>query len=113
MSSISSDGWIRIFDLGLLPSPFSPSSASEHIENGKKTSIPTLTSISEYDTKGSRLICCSLAEGDSTSIPQTGKRKAQDEDSSNEESKNEENAEEVHEIEDEEEEEEEEEEDES
>lgn len=71
VSSVSSDGFIRIFDLGALPAPRSSSTESD----GQKGEIPALESIAEYDTKGSRLTCCTLADGEEPTKAGTGKRK--------------------------------------
>ncbi|CAL1714478.1 unnamed protein product [Somion occarium] len=71
VSTISSDGKIRIYDLASLPTV--PT-------NGEKTQ---LTPVAEYDTKGSRLTCVTLADGD-IAIPQAanvnGKRKRGEQD---------------------------------
>ena len=65
--TISSDGFIRIFDLSAL----SETSDSKPV---------VLTSIAEYDTKGSRLTCCTLEDGEVPStVGANGKRKRGDE----------------------------------
>ncbi|KAH8116375.1 WD40 repeat-like protein [Phellopilus nigrolimitatus] len=72
LSTVSSDGWVRIFDLGPLASLDKAASKGE---------IQALTAIAEYDTKGSRLTCCALADGEITPAGDvTGKRKLEDED---------------------------------
>lgn len=71
VASVSSDGFIRIFDLGALPAPH-----STPIElSGEKGGIPALEAVAEYDTKGSRLTCCTLADGETPAKVGTGKRK--------------------------------------
>lgn len=68
--TISSDGWIRTFDLA----PVFSSNLDSPIE---------LQSIAEYDTRGSRLTCMTLADGELVEDKQqvmNGKRKHVDED---------------------------------
>ena len=77
MCTISSDGWIRIFDLGVLD-------AIDESDVGKNAR--TLEAIAAYDTNGSRLTCCTLADGEAPVSSVTGKRKLDDKDSSDEES---------------------------
>ncbi|EJD07517.1 WD40 repeat-like protein [Fomitiporia mediterranea MF3/22] len=73
MCTASSDGWIRIFDLIDLDS-------LDGTETGKD--VKSLNAIAEYDTKGSRLTCCTLADGEIPVSGVTGKRKhGEDEDS--------------------------------
>lgn len=66
-STICSDGKIRVFDLALLPAKDSSSSGER----------PHLSPLAEYDTKGTRLTCMAIADGEavSTSTPANGKRK--------------------------------------
>lgn len=64
LSTISSDGKIRIFDLASIP------------KLGSKDAKTEITPLTEYDTKGSRLTCCTLAEGEP--IINNGKRKLDD-----------------------------------
>lgn len=66
MSTISSDGWIRIFDIGYL---------SDQIKSAEKGQTPQLQAIAEYDTKGTRLTCCALADGEAIAPTVNGKRK--------------------------------------
>lgn len=54
LSSVSSDGTVNVYDLSLLP-------GSTPIE---ASSIPEISPIVTYDSKGSRLTCITLAEGD-------------------------------------------------
>lgn len=66
-TTISSDGKIRVYDLADVPTgPPSPNAR------------PQLTSIAEYDTKGTRLTCMSMADGEAvhaSSMGVNGKRK--------------------------------------
>ena len=75
MSSISSDGWIRIFDIGQL---------SERLKLAEGKEVPQITSIASYDTKGTRLTCCALADGEAVALKVTGKRKGDFEDDDDE-----------------------------
>ena len=76
MSTVSSDGWIRLFDLGTLNSLQSTASSKN---------VPQLEAIASYDTKGSRLTCCTLADGEAPVQSAIGKRKHEEsEDSENE-----------------------------
>lgn len=60
-TTISSDGKIRVFDLADVPTgPPSPNAR------------PQLTSIAEYDTKGTRLTCMSMADGEAVHASRTG-----------------------------------------
>ena len=61
--TISSDGKIFVYDMASLPEP---SSASSKIE---------ITPKAEYDTKGTRLTCVTVAEGDVAAGSDNGKRK--------------------------------------
>jgi protein MAK11 len=54
LSSVSSDGTINVYDLSLLPPP----SLSEEIDIVETSPVVT------YDSKGSRLTCVTLADGD-------------------------------------------------
>ncbi|KAI0831978.1 WD40 repeat-like protein [Trametes gibbosa] len=63
--TISSDGKVRLFDLAALP-----------VSSEEKTLLEPVT---EYDTKGTRLTCLALADGDSDAkLPVNGKRKRED-----------------------------------
>ncbi|KAL5531595.1 hypothetical protein ACEPAG_4472 [Sanghuangporus baumii] len=73
MSTVSSDGWVRIFDLGILDSIGSTIASKDVIQ---------LEAIASYDTKGSRLTCCTLADGETPVQSVTGKRKHEDDDES-------------------------------
>lgn len=64
--TISSDGKVRLFDLAALPA-----SSEERTQ---------LEAVAEYDTKGTRLTCVALADGDvDAKAPANGKRKREDE----------------------------------
>jgi protein MAK11 len=56
LSSVSSDGTVNVYDLSLLPPP-----APVMIAPGD---IPEITPLVTYDSKGSRLTCVTLAEGE-------------------------------------------------
>ena len=65
--TISSDGKVRLFDLAALPA-----SSETKVE---------LQPATEYDTKGTRLTCLTLADGESGSgLAVNGKRKRDDDD---------------------------------
>ena len=51
--TISSDGFVRVFDLFSLPAHLKKS-------NGKEAAVPELASIASYDSRGSRLTCLSV-----------------------------------------------------
>jgi len=54
LSSVSSDGTINVYDLSLLPPP-----------NPKETTeIPEISPVTTYDSRGSRLTCVTLADGE-------------------------------------------------
>lgn len=75
--TISSDGWLRTFDLA-------------PVLSSKLDSTIELQSIAEYDTKGSRLTCMTLADGELVDDKQqviNGKRKHVDEDDADEDQK--------------------------
>jgi len=70
VATISSDGKILIYDLASLPNEI-PEPTSE---------ILSITSIGDYDTKGSRLTCLTLANGSDADAPAIiGKRKRTEE----------------------------------
>lgn len=78
MATISSDGKILIFDLGSIPTGISGEETSE---------VQSINQIGEYDTKGSRLTCITLAEGgdhDEDSSVLMGKRKRGDDENESE-----------------------------
>ncbi len=54
LSSVSSEGTINIYDLSLLPPP----SLSEKVDTVE------ISPVVEYDSKGSRLTCVTLADDD-------------------------------------------------
>jgi len=54
LSSVSSDGTVNVYDLSLLPPP-APIAPSD---------IPEISPVVTYDSKGSRLTCVTLAEGE-------------------------------------------------
>lgn len=57
LSTVSSDGWINIYDLAhLVHASRSEASAGKPLGNVHKP-------VASYDTKGSRLTCCFLADG--------------------------------------------------
>ena len=53
-SSVSSDGTVNVYDLSLLPPPATTAPSD----------IPEISPVVTYDSKGSRLTCVTLAEGD-------------------------------------------------
>jgi hypothetical protein len=65
LSSVSSDGTVSVYDLSLLPPP-APIAPSD---------IPEISPVVTYDSKGSRLTCVTLAEGevDHAERPSPGK----------------------------------------
>jgi protein MAK11 len=68
-ATISSDGKIRVFDLADVPAGMpSPNDRTQ------------LSAVAEYDTKGTRLTCMSMADGDSTSgpAPSIGEKRKRD-----------------------------------
>ena len=64
-STISSDGKVRVYDLAEVPST----------PEGKPKE---LTPIAEYDSKGSRLTCMAMADGEMSPHAANGKRKRED-----------------------------------
>jgi protein MAK11 len=54
LSSVSSDGTVNVYDLSILPPP-APIAPSD---------IPEISPVVTYDSKGSRLTCVTLAEGE-------------------------------------------------
>ncbi|THV02558.1 WD40 repeat-like protein [Dendrothele bispora CBS 962.96] len=82
MSSVSSDGKIHVYDL------FDLSSLVKEKDGSKTVTVVEIQPVAVYDTKGTRLTCLALADGEVTSIPvvaRNGKRKrgqSEDEDSS-------------------------------
>jgi protein MAK11 len=54
LSSVSSDGTFNVYDLSLLPPP-APITPSD---------IPEISPVVTYDSKGTRLTCVTLAEGE-------------------------------------------------
>lgn len=78
VATISSDGKILIFDLGSITSDLPVSGEDE-------PKVLSITAIGEYDTKGSRLTCLTLAEGGDEASVLAGKRKRGDDESGSEE----------------------------
>lgn len=68
VSTISSDGKVRVYDLAAIATE-SPS--GELLE---------ISPVAEYDTKGSRLTCMTMADGDNVPQPINGKRAREMED---------------------------------
>ena len=66
VSTISSDGFIRLYDLAALPESFE-----------EKTQLQPMA---DYDTKGTRLACLTLAEGDETTSLNGKRKREEDED---------------------------------
>ena len=78
LSSVSSDGTVNVYDLSLLPSS-TPTETSD---------ISEISPVVTYDSKGSRLTCITLAEGDvdhSEHTPAKGAKRKRDVDSEAEE----------------------------
>ncbi|KAI0714190.1 WD40-repeat-containing domain protein [Cerioporus squamosus] len=74
--TISSDGKVRLFDLSALPAP-----SSETQEQEQEKERLQLEPVAEYDTKGTRLTCVTLADGDvGAAAAAAAKRKREDED---------------------------------
>lgn len=63
VSTVSSDGKINVYDLGHL-----------HEFNAGKISIQEIQPVATYDTKGTRLTCVTLGEGEIGNENVTGKR---------------------------------------
>lgn len=64
ISTVSSDGFIRIFDLAALPSSTKISGAQEGPAQVEEAA--------SYDTKGTRLTCVTLADGEALDQPSAG-----------------------------------------
>lgn len=69
MSSISSDGFVNLYDLTLLPS--TPATASPQTSDANPNpsaaatlAVPIQQPQGQYDTKGTRLTCVTMAEGE-------------------------------------------------
>jgi protein MAK11 len=67
--TVSSDGKIFVYDLAALPA---------QAEHG--STVLEISPVAEYDSKGTRLTCVTLADGDGEDVPVNGKRKRADED---------------------------------
>ncbi|KAJ7580230.1 WD40-repeat-containing domain protein [Mycena floridula] len=68
VSTASSDGKLHVYDLASLPAP---ESSSDMVQ---------ISPVVDYDTKGTRLTCLTLADGEAiNTAPTNGKRKHQDE----------------------------------
>ncbi|KXN90680.1 p21-activated protein kinase-interacting protein 1-like protein [Leucoagaricus sp. SymC.cos] len=71
VTTASSDGKIRVFDL--------------HSVLSSSSQVTDIEAVAEYDTKGTRLTCVTVADGDvSESQPANGKRKHEDDSSEDE-----------------------------
>lgn len=68
-STISSDGCVRVYDLAAVPHSTPHSDEALQIEP-----------LAAYDSKGSRLTCVAMADGDVAVASSNGKRKRPDED---------------------------------
>ncbi|KAF8238138.1 WD40 repeat-like protein [Tricholoma matsutake] len=68
--TVSSDGKIHLYDMATVP------------EHTGTTKIVELNPIAEYDSKGTRLTCVALADGEAVEPPVNGKRKRGEEDAS-------------------------------
>lgn len=66
--TVSSDGKIHLYDMAAVP---------EHTGTTKPVE---LNPIAEYDSKGTRLTCVALADGEAVEPPVNGKRKRGEED---------------------------------
>ncbi|KAH9962668.1 WD40-repeat-containing domain protein [Russula dissimulans] len=79
MSTVSSDGTINVYDLSLLPSSV-PKEEKE---------IPEIWPVTTYDSKGSRLTCVTLADGEMSNpeqlTPENGAKRKREVDSETEE----------------------------
>jgi protein MAK11 len=75
VSTVSSDGHIRVYDMNDIPSPSEASAEPLQI-----------SPVAEYNTDKTRLTCLTLADGDAESTTEVGdKRKREDEDDDEEE----------------------------
>ncbi|KAI9510046.1 WD40 repeat-like protein [Russula earlei] len=74
LSTVSSDGTVNVYDLSLLPPPI-PKEA---------TDIPEIPPVAMYDSKGSRLTCVTLADGEMShqerSTPERGEKRKRESD---------------------------------
>lgn len=77
MCTVSSDGKIHLYDMATVP------------EHTGTTKIVELNPIAEYDSKGTRLTCVALADGEAVEPPVNGKRKRGEEDASTSEDEDE------------------------
>jgi len=82
MSAVSSDGTINVYDLSLLPPP------------APTETTPEISPVITYDTKGSRLTCVTLADGEMghlrPSTPEEAEKRKRESDSETEEEEEEE-----------------------
>ncbi|KAJ4476186.1 WD40-repeat-containing domain protein [Lentinula aciculospora] len=69
LSTVSSDGKINVYDLGYLSR-----------SNTEQSTTQTIQPVATYDTKGTRLTCVTLGEGDMVIDNITGKRSREEED---------------------------------
>ncbi|KAG6918378.1 hypothetical protein DXG01_015030 [Tephrocybe rancida] len=77
--TVSSDGMVHVYDLALVPASASVS--------GEKAEIAP---VAVYDTKGTRLTCLTLADGEAEVGPRVGEKRKKGEESESEEEGNEE-----------------------
>jgi protein MAK11 len=79
MSAVSSDGTINVYDLSLLPPPAPTETAG----------APEISPVVTYDTKGSRLTCVTLSDGEmghlGPSTPEKAEKRKRESDSEAEE----------------------------
>jgi protein MAK11 len=72
LASVSSDGFVNLYDLSQLPARTAGAAA-----------VPELAPVSQYDTKKTRLTCVTMAEGGALAVGEDGQEA--DESSSEEE----------------------------
>jgi protein MAK11 len=72
LCTVSSDGKIHVYDLALLP-----------VDQKVGSDVLQISPVAEYDTKGTRLTCVTIADGEAPEHAKSvnGKRKRGDEDS--------------------------------
>jgi len=68
--TVSSDGKIHLYDMATVP------------ENPGTEKVIEINAVAEYDSKGTRLTCVTLADGEDVGPPVNGKRKWDGEDAS-------------------------------
>ena len=79
LATVSSDGWIHVYDMSTIPSLSSPSKNQVDIQP-----------IARYDTKGTRLTCVTLADGDAEAGSEVVGKRKREEDEGEDEDKDEE-----------------------